>query len=73
MPKLSFIASGVIVGILTIVLILSVANYNFGLHWFGNYGKRAIAIVAVLLAIDLLFIHPFFHEIYERTRNQNVE
>ena len=65
MNKLSFNGKRVVLGIGLLVCLLCVANYYLNCGFFGQFGKQALIMSFVVLALVQHYIGPTLSEVRE--------
>jgi hypothetical protein len=65
LPKLSFNGKRVVAGLGLLLCLLCLANFYLNFGFFGRFGKDAIIVSFILLALVLRYLGPTLHEIQE--------
>ncbi len=65
MSKLSFSGKRIVLGIGLLVCLLCVANYYLNFGFFGRFGKHAVIVSFVVLALVQHYVGPTLSEVRE--------
>jgi hypothetical protein len=73
MIKLSFNGTRVVVGIAVVLCVLCIANNYLNVGVFGRFGKQAMTVSFIVLAIALRFFTPTPQEFKEYRDGKRIE